>query len=245
MPGGRWWGGSACLIPAVDSLPSMPTLPRMPAPAAAPEVRFVFAAPSPDTGRFEGLGCAPASLVRTGWRCVAAGGACHHLAAGGAHTGGEMVVFDSLRSLMGQGALAFTAGQRLMVFSTDERLALQPGQFTLLDCGPWASTRASCCSRPMPAQIPLRRLHWLGASASISRSTAVSRVRSPTWVLRFGASDPASIRWLRPFTRASLPWHRVSTGPHLRSARCSPPEELLAWPQWPGVDGGSQRSAPG
>jgi len=55
---------------------------------------------------------------------------------GGAHTGGEMVVFDSLRSLMGQGALAFTAGQRLMVFSTDERLEQQPGQFTPLDC--WA-----------------------------------------------------------------------------------------------------------
>lgn len=54
--------------------------------------------------------------------------------AGGAHTGGEMVVLDSLRSLMGQGALGFTAGQRLMVFSTDERLDQQPGQFTLLDC---------------------------------------------------------------------------------------------------------------
>lgn len=54
--------------------------------------------------------------------------------AGGAHTGGEMVVFDSLRSLMGQGALAFTSGQRLMVFSTDERLDQAPGQFTALDC---------------------------------------------------------------------------------------------------------------
>lgn len=54
--------------------------------------------------------------------------------AGGAHTGGEMVVLDSLRSLMAQGALAFTAGQRLMVFSTDERLEHPPGQFTPLDC---------------------------------------------------------------------------------------------------------------
>jgi len=53
--------------------------------------------------------------------------------AGGTHTGGEMVVLDSLRSLMGQGALGFTAGQRLMVFSTDERLEQQPGQFTHLD----------------------------------------------------------------------------------------------------------------
>ena len=40
----------------------MPTLPPMPAPAPPPEVRFVLAAPSPYTGRFDatraGLGIA-------------------------------------------------------------------------------------------------------------------------------------------------------------------------------------------
>lgn len=53
-----------------------------------------------------------------------------------------VLVLDSLRSWMGQGALAFTAGQRLMVFSTDERLAHPPGQFTPLDC--W--TMGRCCA---------------------------------------------------------------------------------------------------
>src|SRR5215475_13237823 len=41
---------------------------------------------------------------------------------GGAHTGGEMVVGDTLRSLMGLGAQAYTLGQKYMVFVTDERL---------------------------------------------------------------------------------------------------------------------------
>ena len=143
----------------------------------APEVRFVFAAPSPYTGRFDatraGLGIAlelqrlareQALPVRIGLRALpleanraavqallepqprvlVVGGstwsqgsaaplrrlfelgggislqgvrATAFATAGGAHTGGEMVVLDSLRSLMGQGALAFTSGQRLMVFS--------------------------------------------------------------------------------------------------------------------------------
>lgn len=161
-----------------------------------PEVRFVFAAPSPYTGRFDstraGLGIAlelqrlareqmlpvriglmvlplgagrdevqallqpqPRVLVVGGstWsqgsapplrRLFELGGgvslqgvrATAFATAGGAHTGGEMVVLDSLRSLMGQGALAFTSGQRLMVFSTDERLDLPAGHFAPLDC--WA-----------------------------------------------------------------------------------------------------------
>lgn len=161
-----------------------------------PEVRFVFAATSPYTGRFDatraGLGIAlelqrlareqqlpvrislmalPSqagraevrALLEPGPRVLVVGGstwsqgsatplrrlfelggdvplqgvrATAFATAGGAHTGGEMVVLDSLRSLMGQGALGFTAGQRLMVFSTDERLGQQPGQFTPLDC--WA-----------------------------------------------------------------------------------------------------------
>lgn len=52
---------------------------------------------------------------------------------GGSHTGGEMVVLDSMRSLMGMGAQTFTLGQKLMVFTTDERIGGAPGEFTLLD----------------------------------------------------------------------------------------------------------------
>ncbi len=172
----------------------MPILNQPAVQVPAPEVRFVFAAPSPYTGRFDairaGLGIAlelqrvarqqqlpvrirlmalplqagrpevralfdgqPRVLVLGGstWsqgsaaplrRLFELGGdvalqgvrATAFATAGGAHTGGEMVVLDSLRSLMGQGALAFTAGQRLMVFSTDERLGQSPGQFNALDC---------------------------------------------------------------------------------------------------------------
>jgi hypothetical protein len=54
--------------------------------------------------------------------------------AGGSHTGGEVVVQDTFRSLMGMGANVFTLGQKLMVFTTDERLDYGAGQFTLLDC---------------------------------------------------------------------------------------------------------------
>ncbi len=54
--------------------------------------------------------------------------------AGGSHTGGEMVVADTLRSLMGMGASVFTLGQKYMVFTTDERInAPAPGQFMLID----------------------------------------------------------------------------------------------------------------
>jgi hypothetical protein len=54
--------------------------------------------------------------------------------AGGSHTGGEVVVEDTLRSLMGMGAQTFSLGQKLLVFTTDERLGIRPGYFTLLDC---------------------------------------------------------------------------------------------------------------
>lgn len=54
--------------------------------------------------------------------------------AGGAHTGGETVISDTLRTLMGMGAQVFSLGQKYMVFSTDERLAPPEGEFTLLDC---------------------------------------------------------------------------------------------------------------
>ena len=172
----------------------MSTLTPIPVPAQVPEVRFVFAAPSPYTGRFDatraGLGIAlelkriareqhlpvlislmalpreagraeVTALLQPGPRVLVVGGstwsqgsaaplrrlfelggdvslqgvrATAFATSGGAHTGGEMVVLDSLRSLMGQGALTFTAGQRLMVFITDERLGLLPGQFSPLDC---------------------------------------------------------------------------------------------------------------
>ena len=54
--------------------------------------------------------------------------------AGGEHTGGEIVVQDMLRSLMGMGAQVFTLGQKLPVFTTEERQGTPPGHFTLLDC---------------------------------------------------------------------------------------------------------------
>ena len=54
--------------------------------------------------------------------------------AGGSHTGGEMVVADTLRSLMGMGASVFTLGQKYMVFTTDERInGPAAGQFALID----------------------------------------------------------------------------------------------------------------
>lgn len=53
---------------------------------------------------------------------------------GGSFTGGEMVVQDTLRSLMGMGAQAFTLAQKYMVFTTDERIdPPTAGEFGLLD----------------------------------------------------------------------------------------------------------------
>ena len=53
--------------------------------------------------------------------------------AGGAHTGGEVVVQDIQRSLMGIGASVFNLGQKLVVFTTEERDDIPFGDFTLLD----------------------------------------------------------------------------------------------------------------
>jgi hypothetical protein len=62
------------------------------------------------------------------------GGASAWATSGGAFTGGEMVVGDMLRSLMGLGAQAFTLGQKYMVFVTDERLdPPTAGEFAPLD----------------------------------------------------------------------------------------------------------------
>lgn len=53
---------------------------------------------------------------------------------GGAFTGGEVVIQDTLRSLMGMGAQAFTLGQKYMVFTTDERIdPPTAGEFAPLD----------------------------------------------------------------------------------------------------------------
>jgi hypothetical protein len=55
--------------------------------------------------------------------------------AGGDHTGGDTVIEDIFRTLLGMGAQIFSLGQKYMVFSTDERVdPPQPGQFSLLDC---------------------------------------------------------------------------------------------------------------
>ena len=53
--------------------------------------------------------------------------------AGGAHTGGEVVAQDIQRSLMGIGASVFNLGQKLVVFTTEERDDLPFGEFALLD----------------------------------------------------------------------------------------------------------------
>ena len=53
--------------------------------------------------------------------------------AGGAHTGGEVVAQDIQRSLMGIGASAFNLGQKLVVFTTEERDDIPAGEFTLSD----------------------------------------------------------------------------------------------------------------
>jgi len=55
--------------------------------------------------------------------------------AGGVHTGGEVVIADTLRTLMGMGAQVFTLGQKSMVFPTGERFDPRAeGEFTILDC---------------------------------------------------------------------------------------------------------------
>jgi multimeric flavodoxin WrbA len=53
--------------------------------------------------------------------------------AGGAHTGGEEVVLSIMRSMMGMGASSFSLAQKLMVFTTDERISPKPGEFSQLD----------------------------------------------------------------------------------------------------------------
>src|SRR5437762_3548714 len=76
-----------------------------------PEVRFLNLAPSPYTQRHDAF------------------------RVGGAHTGGEVVIADTLRTLMGMGAQVFSMGQKSMVFPTAERFDPRAeGDFTILDC---------------------------------------------------------------------------------------------------------------
>ena len=204
------------LIPPVSASASALIAVASDRPAPAPEVRFVLAAPSPYTGRFDtaraALGMAlelrrlateqrlplrlrllalpanagraeAAALLQGAPRVLVVGGstwsqgsapplrrlfelagdvslqgvrATAFATAGGVHTGGELVVLDSLRSLMGQGALGFTAGQRLMVFSTDERLEPDPGQFSLLDCWSMGQYARQLLAQAHPQRDPAR-----------------------------------------------------------------------------------------
>ena len=71
---------------------------------------------------------------KTGTEALWGVAATAYTTAGGSHTGGEMVIGDTLRSLMGMGASVFTLGQEYMVFTTDERFDGPPsGRFTLFD----------------------------------------------------------------------------------------------------------------
>ena len=52
---------------------------------------------------------------------------------GGAHTGAALAFDTNLSSLRGMGAAVFSFGQKQMVFTTDERLDVADGDFTLMD----------------------------------------------------------------------------------------------------------------
>ena len=70
--------------------------------------------------RFDALHAAIFRGDRSGSALGRGGNGLHH--GRRRHTGGEMVVNDTLRSLMGMGASVFTLGQQYMVFTTDERI---------------------------------------------------------------------------------------------------------------------------
>lgn len=88
--------------------------------------------------------------------------------AGGAHTGGEMVILSTLRSLMGMGAQVFTLGQKFMVFTTDERLTPRnPGYFSRLDIwymDQFARTIAATAMATRPGQSAAAWADKLGTS---------------------------------------------------------------------------------
>lgn len=62
--------------------------------------------------------------------------------AGGQHTGGSVLIADTLRSAMGLGARVFSLGQKYMVFSTDERVGIEDHYFSLLDL--WFMEQFAC-----------------------------------------------------------------------------------------------------
>ena len=99
-------------------------------------------APRLDAGRLRHLPAAPAGtpyyvrrfLELTMAEYLGGVSATAWATSGGAFTGGEFVIQDTLRSLMGMGAQAFTLGQKYMVFTIDERIdPPTAGEFALLD----------------------------------------------------------------------------------------------------------------
>lgn len=65
---------------------------------------------------------------------------------GGYHTGGEVTISTNLRSFMGLGANVFTMGQKLMDFTTEERLTPPAGEYSLFDCWYMDQFARYCCA---------------------------------------------------------------------------------------------------
>lgn len=123
--------------------------------------------------------------------------------AGGATTGGEVVIADALRTLMGMGAQTFSLGQKYMVFTTGERLGLPEGQFTTLDC--WymeqfakaiavaalgGGSRARTAE--LAGQLGLQHEYWRGFPSS--EDAISSRYRDLRRRLN-AATDPESVAY--------------------------------------------------
>lgn len=122
--------------------------------------------------------------------------------AGGAHTGGEVMIADTLRSAMGMGAQVFSLGQKYMVFSTDERTGIEDGKFTLLDIWFMEQFARAIAVNAMDRANPdrARRLaERLGTGPHYYRTLP----KDESELLRFAdlarrlndASDPASLAW--------------------------------------------------
>jgi flavodoxin len=81
---------------------------------------------------------------------------------GGQHTGGEMAVMDSMRSLQGAGACTFTFAQKLLVLGTQQRETAE-GMFEPADAWFLRQLARTCvvqwlCRRHGPGTGPARRL---------------------------------------------------------------------------------------
>jgi hypothetical protein len=133
--------------------------------------------------------------------------------AGGAHTGGELVIEDALRTAMGMGAQVFTLGQKYMVFTTDERLGAPDGEFTLLDC--WYMDQfargiaAAALAEPdrartaaLAARLGVQHEYWRG----LPRSAAELEPRFGELRARLnGAADARSDAWRKLAELVSKP----------------------------------------